>query len=71
MLLDSLQLKLRHGERFGGRKRLPGTRTLDLTRDPAGEPLKPGFRRGFEYSDCWVEDSRLVLLNANEFLYLD
>ncbi|MBN8632703.1 MAG: glycerol-3-phosphate dehydrogenase [Rhodobacterales bacterium] len=51
---------------MGGRKILPATRTLDLTRDPAGRPLKPGFRKAFEYSDCWVEDSRLVALNARD-----
>ncbi|WP_135449260.1 MULTISPECIES: glycerol-3-phosphate dehydrogenase [Tabrizicola] len=51
---------------MGGRKILPPTRTLDLTRDPAGRPLKPGFRKAFEYSDCWVEDSRLVVLNARD-----
>jgi len=51
---------------MGGRKILPATRSLDLTRDPAGRPLKPEFRRGFEYSDCWVEDSRLVVLNARD-----
>jgi glycerol-3-phosphate dehydrogenase len=51
---------------LGGRKILPGTRTLDLTEDPAGLPLKDGFRRAFEYSDCWVEDSRLVVLNARD-----
>ncbi len=49
---------------LGGRRILPPTRTLDLAHDPAGEGLKPGFRKGFEYSDCWVEDSRLVVLNA-------
>jgi len=49
---------------LGGRKVLPGTRRLDLTKDPAGEPLKPEFRQAFEYSDCWVEDARLVVLNA-------
>jgi glycerol-3-phosphate dehydrogenase len=49
---------------MGGRKILPPTRTLDLRRDPAGRPLKPGFRKAFEYSDCWVQDSRLVVLNA-------
>jgi glycerol-3-phosphate dehydrogenase len=53
-------------DNLGGRKRLPGTRTLDLTTDPAGQPLKKVFRRGFEYSDCWVEDSRLVVLNARD-----
>jgi glycerol-3-phosphate dehydrogenase len=46
------------------RSRLPASRALDLTRDPAGGPLKPAFRRGFAYADCWVEDSRLVVLNA-------
>lgn len=51
---------------LGGRKTLPGTKTLDLRRDPAGAPLKAGFARGFEYSDCWVEDSRLVVLNARD-----
>jgi len=51
-------------DNLGGRKILPGTRTLDLRADPAGKPLKPGFTKGFEYSDCWVEDARLVLLNA-------
>ncbi|MBV9537990.1 MAG: glycerol-3-phosphate dehydrogenase [Acidisphaera sp.] len=53
-------------DHLGGRKRLPATKTLDLTRDPAGRPLKPVYRRGFEYSDCWVEDSRLVVLNARD-----
>ncbi|TNC73486.1 glycerol-3-phosphate dehydrogenase [Rubellimicrobium roseum] len=51
---------------LGGREILPGTRTVDLTQDPAGRPLKPRFRRAFEYSDCWVEDSRLVVLNARD-----
>jgi glycerol-3-phosphate dehydrogenase len=53
-------------DNIGGRERLPGTSTLDLTRDPAGMPLKPRFTRGFEYSDCWVEDARLVVLNAQD-----
>ncbi|HEX3348737.1 MAG TPA: glycerol-3-phosphate dehydrogenase [Acetobacteraceae bacterium] len=53
-------------DHLGGRKRLPPTRALDLTRDAAGRPLKPEYRRGFEYSDCWVEDSRLVVLNARD-----
>ena len=62
-----LRLGLLLYDHLGGRKRLPPTRTLDLRRDPAGAPLKPGaFRRGFEYSDCWVEDSRLVALNARD-----
>ncbi|MFC2969865.1 glycerol-3-phosphate dehydrogenase [Acidimangrovimonas pyrenivorans] len=51
-------------DHLGGRKILPGTATLDLTRAPEGKPLKKQFRKAFEYSDCWVEDSRLVVLNA-------
>ena len=51
-------------DHLGGRKILPGTRALDLTTAPEGAALKPAFRRAFEYSDCWVEDSRLVVLNA-------
>jgi glycerol-3-phosphate dehydrogenase len=51
---------------LGGRKILPATRTLDLRADPAGKPLQSRFRRAFEYSDCWVEDSRLVVLNARD-----
>ena len=51
---------------LGGRKILPATRTLDLTRDPAGAALQPRFVRAYEYSDCWVEDSKLVALNARD-----
>jgi glycerol-3-phosphate dehydrogenase len=61
-----LRLGLFIYDHLGGRKILPATRTLDLTKDPAGKPLKPGFAKGFEYSDCWVEDSRLVALNARD-----
>ena len=62
-----LRLGLLLYDNLGARKRLPATRTLDLGRDPAGAPLKPGvFSKGFEYSDCWVEDSRLVALNARD-----
>ena len=50
-------------DHLGGRKLLPPTRTLDLSHDPA---LKPGFGRGFEYSDCWVDDARLVVLTARD-----
>jgi len=46
------------------RKKLPGTETIHLTRHPAGKALKPGFDTAFVYSDCWVEDSRMVALNA-------
>ena len=53
-------------DHIGGRGALPGTRTLDLRTDPAGAPLRDEFDRGFEYSDCWVEDTRLVVLNARD-----
>ena len=53
-------------DHLGGRDILPGTRSLDLRSDPAGAPLKPDFRKGYEYSDCWIEDSRLVVLNARD-----
>jgi glycerol-3-phosphate dehydrogenase len=53
-------------DHLGGRHLLPGTRTVDLARDPAGEPLKGEFRRAFEYSDCCVQDARLVVLNAQD-----
>lgn len=61
-----LRLGLFIYDHLGGRKLLPPTRTLDLASDPAGRPLKPEFRKGFEYSDCWVEDSRLVVLNLRD-----
>ena len=48
---------------LGGRKKLPPTKTLDLSNDATGRPLKPEFKKAFEYSDCWVEDSRLVIFN--------
>lgn len=51
-------------DNLGGREILPGTTVVDLTSDEAGSPLKKLFTKGFEYSDCWVMDSRLVVLNA-------
>ena len=53
-------------DHLGGRKILPPTRTVNLTDDPAGAPLDDKFSKAFEYSDCWVEDSRLVVLNARD-----
>ncbi len=61
-----LRLGLFIYDHIGGRKLLPPTRTLDLSADEAGRPLKPLFDKAFEYSDCWVEDSRLVVLNARD-----
>lgn len=51
---------------IGGRKKLPATKNVDLTTAPAGTPLKQDLKKGFEYSDCWVNDARLVVLNAQD-----
>ena len=61
-----LRLGLFLYDHIGGRKRLPATRTVDLRRHQAGGPLKGGFSTGFEYSDGWVDDARLVVLNARD-----
>ncbi|MEO6610061.1 MAG: glycerol-3-phosphate dehydrogenase [Aestuariivirga sp.] len=53
-------------DHLGGRKILPPTRSVDLTTDATGAPLKQEYTKAFEYSDCWVEDSRLVVLNARD-----
>jgi glycerol-3-phosphate dehydrogenase len=53
-------------DHLGGRKLLPATKSLDMRRDPAGKPLKPLFTKAFEYSDGWVDDARLVVLNARD-----
>lgn len=59
-----LRLGLFIYDHLGGRRILPPTRSVDLRRDPVGAPLRPVFTRGFEYSDCWVDDARLVVLLA-------
>jgi len=51
---------------LGARKLLPKTKTLDLRSDPIGRPLKDGYATAFEYSDCWVDDARLVALTARD-----
>lgn len=51
-------------DHLGGRKRLPGTQSVSLAASPLGAGLSPRAGRAFVYSDCWVEDSRLVVLNA-------
>lgn len=53
-------------DNLGGRKILPGTRRVDLSSSPEGAPLQSKFEKAYEYSDCWVEDSRLVVLNARD-----
>lgn len=59
-----LRLGLFLYDHIGGRKALAATRSVDLRGHPAGAPLKPEFAHGFEYSDGWVDDARLVVLNA-------
>ena len=62
-----LRLGLFIYDHLGGRHLLPATRTLDLTRDEVGRPLAPNrYRRAFEYSDCFVDDARLVVLTARD-----
>ncbi len=51
---------------LGGRQILPPTKHVDLRKGPEGKPLKSKFEHAFEYSDCWIEDSRLVALNARD-----
>ena len=51
-------------DNLGGRGGMPGSRALDLTNGPEGEPLKPEYHRGFSYYDCRTDDARLVALNA-------
>jgi len=48
-------------DNLGKREKLPASRSLRFGDE---SPLKPAIRRGFEYSDCWVDDARLVVLNA-------
>ncbi len=49
---------------MGKRKLLPGSQGVDLRKHPAGAPLVPELTKGFIYSDAWVDDARLVVLNA-------
>ena len=53
-------------DNLGGREILPGTTSVDLLSVPVGAPLQDRFVKAYEYSDCWIEDSRLVVLNARD-----
>ena len=59
-----IRLGLFFYDHLGGRKLLPATKTLTRKNSDVFTPLHAHFTKGFEYSDCWVEDSRLVVLNA-------
>lgn len=50
-------------DHLGKRTSLPSSKGLRFGPDSV---LKSSLTRGFEYSDCWVDDARLVLLNAQE-----
>lgn len=59
-----LRLGLFLYDHIGGRKLLPATKRLNLKQHETGGPLADMFKTGFEYSDCWVDDARLVVMNA-------
>jgi glycerol-3-phosphate dehydrogenase len=62
-----LRLGLFLYDHIGGRHLLPPTRSVDLSRDEVGRPLIPNrYTKGFEYSDCFVDDARLVVLTARD-----
>jgi glycerol-3-phosphate dehydrogenase len=49
---------------MGGRKKLAHSEALNFATNPLADPLDDKYSRGFSYSDCWVDDARLVTLNA-------
>lgn len=51
-------------DHLGGRKKLPGSHGIRLDKHASGSVLQKQFKRGFVYSDCWVDDARLVVLTA-------
>jgi glycerol-3-phosphate dehydrogenase len=53
-------------DHLGGRTTLPGTRSVNLRTDPVGAPLQATYTRAFEYSDCSVDDARLVIMCARD-----
>ena len=53
-------------DNIGGKSVLPKTKTINLKKEVEGQGLSSIFEWGFEYSDCWVDDSRLVVLNAQD-----
>ena len=61
-----IRLGLLMYDNLGGRKILKGTTSISLAGTPEGAPLQDRFEKAYEYSDCWIEDSRLVVLNARD-----
>ncbi|MGB5723853.1 MAG: glycerol-3-phosphate dehydrogenase [Parasphingorhabdus sp.] len=61
-----LRLGLFLYDHLGGRDILPATSNVNLRTDRRGDPLQKRLKKGFAYSDCWVEDARLVSLTARD-----
>jgi glycerol-3-phosphate dehydrogenase len=61
-----LRLGLFLYDHLAARRVIPGSGSVDLTRDPMGRPLRPDFNNGFSYFDCWVDDARLVVAAAQD-----
>lgn len=61
-----LRLGLWLYDHIGGRRELPAAQAIALRCHEAGSVLKPQYAHGFVYSDCWVDDARLVILNARD-----
>jgi glycerol-3-phosphate dehydrogenase len=59
-----IRLALLLYDHLGGRKKLPRSGPLQLEGTLEGAPLKEWVKTAFAYADCWVDDSRLVVLNA-------
>ncbi|MDG1289822.1 MAG: glycerol-3-phosphate dehydrogenase [Lentibacter sp.] len=61
-----IRLGLFFYDHMGGRKVLAATQALELVGAVEGDVLNARFERAFEYSDVWVDDARLVSLNARD-----
>jgi glycerol-3-phosphate dehydrogenase len=61
-----IRLGLWFYDHLAPREFLPGCESVNLAKSPLGEPLKPGWSKGFVYSDGWVDDARLVALCAQD-----
>lgn len=61
-----IRLGLFFYDNLGGRKILSGTSSINLETNPVGSPINNRFKKAYEYSDCWINDARLVVLNARD-----
>ena len=53
-------------DRLGGRSSLPGSKAIRLGPQGYGSAIQPRFPKGYLYSDCWGDDSRLVIANVQD-----